>query len=75
MGIIKEGSVKLEFSIGTDGQAKNIEIVESSHTALESPAIEAITKTRFSPAVRNGQVTEIRLSQILTFTDPSEKKE
>jgi protein TonB len=57
-----EGIVTLRFTITIDGTTKDIEIVESSSSSFERPAIEALSKWRYSAQAmeRRGVETVIR---------------
>ena len=70
IGIVEEGSVRLEFTIGKSGQAHSIKVLEFTHELLVPAAIEAIEKTRFRAAVKNGEDVPTRLRQVINFTAP-----
>jgi len=52
-----EGKVVIRALIGKDGVPTNIKVVYSDNTILDSAAIKAILKTKFSPATINNQPT------------------
>jgi protein TonB len=55
-----EGMVVLMLAIGADGSLQNIEVCESSNEVFVRPSIEAIKKSSFFPAVRNGVPITVR---------------
>ena len=61
------GFVDVVCVIGVDGKAKDFDIISSSHTEFELPAIEALKRWRFQPAERNGVPVEIKVKQRMLF--------
>ena len=51
----KEGRVVLKLQIDKDGSLQHIEIIEPAGFGFTQAAIEAIKKSTFSPALRNGE--------------------
>ncbi len=62
-----EGHVMLEFVVGADGEVRNPMIVQSTHPEFEAPAIEALLKWKFKPAVVEGRPVNTRLQQPIRF--------
>ncbi len=54
----KEGKVVLQATIGLDGIPKNITALTKLGFGLEEAAIEALKKTRYFPAKKNGKKVE-----------------
>jgi len=59
-----EGCVTVIFVVDSTGKIANPRVEKSSHTAFESPALDAIKKWKFEPGVRAGQsvATKMRIS-------------
>jgi Ca-activated chloride channel family protein len=53
-----EGKVVLRILVGIDGRAKTIEISYSDFSMFDSSAIDAVRKTKFTPAQVNGVAKE-----------------
>lgn len=73
IGVIAEGSVRLEYTIGMGGKAQNIKVLQSTHELLEQPAIEAITKSTYQSAIKQGKPVSTRLRQTVSFTASKKK--
>ena len=65
-----EGWVQLRYIVGMDGHAEpgSIRSLQSSNTAFESPAIEAIAHANFRPARLKGRVVRQLVEQVVRFT-------
>lgn len=50
-----EGLVSVVFVVDADGKVSNARVEESSHAAFEKPALDAVKKWKFEPALRAGQ--------------------
>ena len=57
----KEGVVKLEATIGIDGKARDIKVKEGIGYGCDEEAIEALKRSRFSPAEKDGKPVPIRI--------------
>ena len=57
----KEGVVKLKATIGIDGKASDIEVLEPLGYGCDEEAIEALKRSRFSPAQKDGKPVAIRI--------------
>jgi TonB family protein len=54
-----EGWVDIEFTVGTDGRTRNINVTAASHeTYFRREATEAVTKWQFEPRVFMGRTIE-----------------
>jgi len=69
------GRVLLSFTVTTDGQVRDASVIESTNTELEMPALTAIKYWRFIPRIREGQSTEARVNQPISFNiaDPEQE--
>ena len=65
-----EGWVQLRYIVGIDGHAEpgSIRSLQSSSTAFELPAIEAVARAHFRPARRRGRVVRQLVEQIVRFS-------
>jgi TonB family protein len=50
-----QGTVLLSMEIGTDGKARNIQVVRSLGLGLDESAVEAVEKWTFRPGMKDGQ--------------------
>lgn len=65
-----EGYVYVRFYIGKEGETKSIEIIESSKTAFEEAALEALKLWEFEPAVFDGRKISSEVIMTLPFRVP-----
>lgn len=64
-----EGSVTVEFTIGTDGSVKDPEIVKSDPPRIFDDAVlRAIRRWKFEPDIVDGVAVEKRARQVIRFT-------
>ena len=64
----ESGDVTLRFTIDTDGTTKDIEVVESTSSDFERPAVKALSKWRYVPQTENGSPVEKRdLQRVIHF--------
>ena len=56
----KEGVVKLKATIGIDGKASDIEVLEGMGYGCDEAAIEALKRSRFTPAQKDGKPVPVR---------------
>lgn len=63
----KEGTVKLQATIGTDGIPKNIVALTNLGFGLENAAIEALKKYRFIPGKKKGKDAEMTVNIPIQF--------
>ena len=75
IGVVSEGSVRLEFTIGRAGKAHTIKVLESTHELFESLATHTIDTATFSPAIKDGKPFAARIRQTVLFEAPQLKGE
>lgn len=56
----KEGKVTLRLTVNEKGELIHIEIIEGAPYGFTESAIEAVKKSKFSPAIRNGKPVACR---------------
>ena len=56
----KEGKVILRLTINENGEVVNIEIIESAPYGFTESAVDAVKKSRFSPAMKDGRPVACR---------------
>lgn len=61
------GEVLVEFIVDTSGAVLNPYVVSSNNPWFERPALEAILKWKFSPAIVDGHAVNVRVRQPLKF--------
>lgn len=61
------GKVVLRVLVGKDGKPKRTITVKSSNKIFEQPAIDAVMKTLFAPAIQNGKPIMCWVSQPFNF--------
>jgi len=65
---IKEGVVKVEFTITKDGVVESIKVVSSKPKKIfDSSAISAISKWKFKPKIVDGKAVSQRAIQIIEY--------
>ena len=62
-----QAKVELAVTIGTDGIARDMQVIQSPNPALNQRAIECVAKWRFRPAMRNGQAVTAFASVEVAF--------
>ncbi len=62
-----EGIVKVEFTVNELGMVEEIKIIEGIGGGCDEEVINALKKTRFSPAIQNGRFVKVKLSQSILF--------
>jgi len=62
------GTVWLSIVIDTDGRARDIHVVRSLGMGLDEKAIEAVTRWKFKPALKNGHPIAVRATVQMNFT-------
>ena len=63
-----EGVVVLEFTVGLTGLATNLKVVEPIGFGFDEAAVEAIKKSRFTPAKRGSTTIPMRVKLPITFS-------
>ena len=61
------GFVELEWEIGVDGRARDIDVISSSRYEYEIPAVEAVKRWRFKPAEKDGILVVTKVRQKVLF--------
>lgn len=62
-----EGKMEVEFTVDTDGEARNIVVSKSLHPLCDSAAVDAIRTVRFRPGTYRGQPIPVRMSLPIRF--------
>ncbi len=62
-----EGSVVLGFTVNHDGIPQSIQVKKSLYPSLDQAAVEAVSKWRFEPAMKNGEVVSMWLEAEVNF--------
>lgn len=63
-----EGNVVVAFTVDTQGRVQDVEVREATNDEFEAAAVAAVSKWRFTPALRDGQPVAVHLVQRLDFT-------
>ncbi len=64
----KEGKVVLMLTIDEHGRLLNIEVVEASDPLFVGPSVDAVKKSTFFPAMRNGAPIAVRVMLPIRFS-------
>lgn len=62
-----EGSVVLHFTVNHEGIPQNIQVKRPLYPSLDQAAIEAVSKWRFEPAIKDGQPASMWLDAEVNF--------
>ena len=62
-----EGEMEGEFTVDTDGEARNVVVSKSLHPLCDSAAVDAIRTVRFQPGTYQGQPIPVRMSLPIRF--------
>jgi len=62
-----QGSVVLGAIIGPDGRPRDLRVARSLGMGLDQKALEAVTKWRFSPAMKDGQPVAVQVNIEVSF--------
>lgn len=62
-----EGSLKLEFTVQTDGSVTDIEVIQPLHPLCDSAAVAGLRSVRFTPAETDGTKIPVRLRLPVEF--------
>ena len=62
-----EGTVNLEFFIDKNGDVTEVEIIRGTGTVLDQAAIDAVKKSKWTPARQKGEKVGVWIGQTLTF--------
>jgi TonB family protein len=61
------GSVKVEITVGSDGTAEDVRVLESAGAILDDAVVEAVRGWRFEPATKQGVRVRVRWPYRQTF--------
>ncbi len=61
------GEVLVEFVVTEEGRVTDATIARTNNPAFNEPALEAIRKWTFEPAIRNGKPVKAKMQQPITF--------
>jgi len=67
--------VVLSLSLSEKGILTKIEVVEASNVIFIAPSIEAVKRSRFTPAIRNGIPVAVKALLPIRFTLKNESSE
>ena len=62
-----EGKVVVQALIAKDGHVEKVDVLKSDYEVFKQPAIDAMMKTKFSPAKQNGTPLRIWITQTINF--------
>lgn len=62
-----DGSVTVEFLVGTDGRVLQAEAVKWSHREFVEPAVRAVREWRFEPGTQGGRKVRFRMAVPIEF--------
>jgi protein TonB len=62
-----EGKVLVKVFINKNGDVSNAEIIKSDHSIFDSSAINALLKTKFTPARLKGQPVNVQITIPINF--------
>jgi TonB family protein len=61
------GTVTLQLIVTTEGKAENIKVLKSLGPGLDQKAIDAVSKWKFEPAVKDGQPFAVEIAVEVDF--------
>jgi TonB family protein len=61
------GEVMVEFTVSPDGSVISAQVLSSDHPELEKPALEAVRKWRYRPALKQGQPVAVSMRVPFVF--------
>jgi protein TonB len=62
-----QGKVVLTLVVAKSGEPRDIKITKSLNPALDEKAIEAVSKWRFNPGMKNGEPVSVRINLEVNF--------
>jgi TonB family protein len=62
-----KGNVTVEFVIDSAGNVAEAHVLSSSHKEFEATTLAAVTKWKFSPGRKDGQMVNTKASQLIQF--------
>jgi TonB family protein len=63
----QQGEVTMRFTVDENGDVKNARVVRSNHPDFEEPALEAVSKWKFKPAMARGKPVEMSMQIPIVF--------
>jgi protein TonB len=70
----REGTVVLSAMTGVDGIPSEIKVVRGIGKGLDEKAVECLRQWRFSPALKDGEPTPVKVTIEIDFRLPSGSK-
>ncbi len=68
LGLKLEGEVEVEYDVDTSGNIRNVKVISSTNAIFENVVIEALDKSKYTPARLNGKPTQtVGLNRKFTF--------
>jgi TonB family protein len=64
----RDGVVLVEFTIGVDGLARDVAVIQSLPPMFAKPTVRAVYDSRYAPAQRDGAPVEVRSRMRWTYT-------
>jgi TonB family protein len=61
------GEVTLTVVVDATGRVKNVQVVRGVGMGLDEKAIEAVSKWKFKPGMKNGQPVAVMANIVVTF--------
>src|SRR6185437_13286196 len=62
------GSVTVGFTVDPDGSVSNVHVISSSGHVFEAPAMQAVSRSKFKPALKDGQPVSSVLQRRMDFS-------
>lgn len=63
-----EGRLELRFTVGTEGDVREIQVAKSLHPLCDSAAVRALRSVKFAPGMHEGDPVPVRMSLPVRFT-------
>lgn len=64
----QSGSVTVGFSVDPDGSVSNVHVLSSSGHVFEAPAMQAVSRSKYKPALKDGQPVSSVLQRRMDFS-------
>lgn len=64
----QSGSVTVGFTVDPDGSVSNVHVISSSGHVFEAPAMQAVSRSKFKPALKDGQPVSSVLQRRMDFS-------
>lgn len=62
-----EGSIVLRFTVNPEGVPQNVQVKKPLYPSLDQAAVQAVSKWRFEPAMKNGEMVSMWLEAEVNF--------